>query len=277
MIASDDKGAASAVGVREEVAVLAVQVPRERREFLAINRGAMSSSELPASGSSADEIWLTATWPFVREHLPKPPARVVELGCGEAGGHLAALLSTGFDAVGVDPEAPERPGYRRLAFEDYVPDAALDAVIASLSLHHVADLGTVLDHVYDVLAPGATVVVIEWISECLDEATARWCLHHQVRDSNDSGAWLAGLCREWTESRDSWDVFFQGWLDRHGLHNASTIRQALDARFITTHDSSGPFYFPDLLDADASAEQAAIDAGAIKAGCLRYAGLRAAR
>jgi hypothetical protein len=77
---------------------------------LAIESGAMRSGELPASGFSADEIWLSATWPFVREHLPRPPARIVELGCGESGGHLAALAKVGYDAVGVDPEAPERPG-----------------------------------------------------------------------------------------------------------------------------------------------------------------------
>lgn len=236
----------------------------------------MRSRGMPASGSSADAIWLTATWPFVREHLPQPPARIVELGCGEAGGHLAALLNDRYDAVGVDPEAPERTGYRRIAFEDYVPDAPLDAVIASLSLHHVADPGTVLDHVCDVLAPGGTLVVIEWISECLDAATAQWCFHHQVRDPAHPGAWLADLGSEWIESALSWDVFFRGWLDRHGVHSASSIRRALDARFVTTHDSSGPYYFPDLLDADVTVEKAAIDAGVIKAGCLLYAGLRTA-
>jgi SAM-dependent methyltransferase len=125
-------------------------------DALASEGGEVRSGELPASGSSADEIWLSATWPFVRDHLPKSPARIAELGCGEAGGHLAVLLNVGYDAVGVDPEAPERPGYRRIAFEDYVPDAPLDAVIASLSLHHVADPGTFLDHVYGVLAPGGT-------------------------------------------------------------------------------------------------------------------------
>jgi hypothetical protein len=50
---------------------------------------------MTGSGSSADEIWLAATWPLVRDQLPGPPARVAELGCGEAGGHLAALLSAG--------------------------------------------------------------------------------------------------------------------------------------------------------------------------------------
>ena len=64
-------------------------------------------------------------------------------------------------------------------------------------------------------------------------------------------------------------------LEQHGLHAASTIRRELEARFTTTHESSGPYFFPDLLDADANAEQAAIDAGEIRAGCLRYAGQRA--
>ena len=83
----------------------------------------MSWGSLPGGGLSADEIWLTATWPFVREQLPEPPAMVVELGCGAAGGHVAALLDAGYDALGVDPEAPRRPGYRRIALEDHVPDA----------------------------------------------------------------------------------------------------------------------------------------------------------
>jgi hypothetical protein len=68
------------------------------------------------------------------------------------------------------------------------------------------------------------------------------------------------------------DDFFRGWLDEHGLHAATAIRRELDARFAVTHLSTGPFYFPDLADAGADVEQAAIDAGQIRAGCLRYAG-----
>jgi hypothetical protein len=58
----------------------------------------VSEGDLAGSGRSADEIWLTSAWPFVRERLPRPPAKVVELGCGQAGGHLAALLDAGYDA-----------------------------------------------------------------------------------------------------------------------------------------------------------------------------------
>jgi SAM-dependent methyltransferase len=224
--------------------------------------------------ASPDEIWQAATWPFVRGQLPPPPAAVTELGCGPVGGHVPALLRAGYRATGVDPEAPEGPEYQAITFEEYRPGAPADAVIASVSLHHVADPGTVLDHVADVLSPGAPLIVVEWISEHFDEATARWCFSHRLRDPAEPGTWLAGLRAEWAASAKTWDAFYRGWLDDHGLHPAAAIRRAIEARFVTSYESSGPYYFPDLLDADAAAEQAAIDAGEVKAGCLRYAGRR---
>jgi SAM-dependent methyltransferase len=224
--------------------------------------------------TSSDDVWLSATWPFIRSQLPPPPARVIELGCGRVGGHIPALIRAGYDATGVDPEAPEGPAYRRIAFEDYRPDGPAGAVIASVSLHHVDDPGTVLDRVADVLDPDGIVVVIEWISEDFDEATARWCFGRELREPDEPGGWLAVLYTDWGASGLSWDDFFRGWLEHHGLHPASVIHRELEARFAVTHLSTGPYYFHDLLDADALAEQAAIDAGQLRAGCLRYAGRR---
>lgn len=210
----------------------------------------------------------------MHSQLPPAPARVIELGCGQAGGQIPALVRAGYDATGVDPEAPKGAAYRQIAFEDYRPDGPADAVIASVSLHHVDDPGAVLDHAADMLGADGTVVVIEWISEDFDEATARWCFGHQLREPDEPGGWLAGLYAQWTESGLSWDAFFRGWLEHHGLHPASVIRRELEARFAVTHLSTGSYYFHDLLDADALAEQEAIDAGQIRAGCLRYAGRR---
>src|SRR5215472_12107791 len=155
-------------------------------------------------GATPDEIWLAATWPFVRGELPSPPARVAELGCGTSGGHVPALLRAGYDATGIDPEAPEGAEYRRSGFEDYRPGAPVDAVIASVSLHHVCDPGAVLDHVCEVLRPHGTMVVVEWNSEHLDEAAARWCFGHRLRDPEEPGAWLAGLRAEWAASSLPW-------------------------------------------------------------------------
>jgi AcrR family transcriptional regulator len=260
--------------VREVVfAVLAdgLRPPGHRERGLPFRMQERSAhGEHTAGVASSDGVWLAATWPFIRGQLPPPPARVIELGCGPGGGHVPALLRAGYDATGVDPGAPEGPAYRRVAFEEYRPEDPADAVVASVSLHHVDDPGAVLDHVAEVLRPDGVIVVVEWISEDFDEPTARWCLRHQLRD--EAGAWLGELSAEWTASGLSWDAFFQAWLAEHGLHPASVIRPALEARFATTHLGSGPYYFPDMPDTDAAAEQAAIDAGHIRAGCLRYAG-----
>jgi SAM-dependent methyltransferase len=220
---------------------------------------------------SPDEIWLAATWPFVHEQLPPAPARVIELGCGESGGHIQALLAAGYDATGVDPQAPAGPAYRRIPFEEYRAGGPADAVVASLSLHHVADPGAVLDHIGSVLRMGGTLVVLEWGWETFDEATARWCFGHQLRQPGP-GTWLADLRADWAGSGLAWQDFCRNWAEGHGLHQAAAIQAALAGRFAVRHHSSGPYYFPELADADMAAEQAAIDAGEITAGCLRFAG-----
>jgi SAM-dependent methyltransferase len=221
---------------------------------------------------TADEIWLAATWPLVRAQLPGPPAGIIEIGCGEAGGHIPALLDAGYRAVGIDPEAPPGPGYRAIPFQQYRPAEPVDAVLASLSLHHVADLGEVLDQVAGALRPGGTVVVIEWGWETFDEPTARWCFGQALRDEQEHGTWLAGLRAQWTDSGLPWPEFCRDWAQGHGLHPLAAIQAALADRFTTIHESRGPYYFPDLAGIGPAGEQAAIDDGRIRAGCLRYAG-----
>src|SRR6266705_2356527 len=94
-----------------------------------------------------NERWLAVTWPFVRDHLPPVPATVVEVGCGSLGGFVPALRREGYDAVGVDPRAPERRGYHRVEFEHYELPRPVAAVVACTSLHHVADLDVVADRI----------------------------------------------------------------------------------------------------------------------------------
>jgi SAM-dependent methyltransferase len=226
---------------------------------------------------TGDEIWLAAMWPFVRGQLPGAPAAIIELGCGAAGGHVPALLAAGYQAVGVDPEAPAGDGYLAIPFEQYRPGEPVDAVLASLSLHHVADLGAVLDQVAGLLRPGGTLVVIEWGWDTLDEATARWCFGQRLRDAaeqedEEHGTWLAHLREQWMDSGQPWPDFIRDWAQGHGLHPMTAIEAALAGRFTTLHQSRGPYYFPELAGTGPDGEQAAIDAGQIQAGCLRYAG-----
>ena len=91
------------------------------------------------------------------------------------------LRTAGYEAAGVDPEAPQRPGYSRVEFERYDMPQPADAIVACTSLHHVADLGAVLDLIDAALVPGGLLVVVEWARERFDEATARWCFDRLPR------------------------------------------------------------------------------------------------
>jgi SAM-dependent methyltransferase len=207
---------------------------------------------------TSGERWLAALWPVLQQHLPGPPASVLDLGCGPLGGFVPMLRAAGYDAVGIDPKAPEEAHYQRVEFEraDLQP---VDAVVASTSLHHVADPADVIDHVMGTLAPGGTVVVFEWASERFDEPTARWC--SERLGTNES--WLDGLLED-----------PRGWLEREGLHGGDMLVRLLDERLERRALTYGPYFFADLPETTEADEQAAIDAGQIQASRIDYVGTR---
>jgi SAM-dependent methyltransferase len=220
-------------------------------------------------GVTPDERWLAAVWPFVRAWLPGPPAEVLEIGCGPLGGFVPMLRSAGYQATGVDPEAPEGQWYHRVEFERFqVPEPAR-AVVACTSLHHVADVGEVLALAGAALAAHATLVVVEWARERFDEATARWCFQRLPQPAGDPG-WLHQRCDGWRASGLSWDGYFRTWAAEEGLHSGREIVRELDARFDRQLLAYGPYFFPDLADVSENEEQAAIDAGEIQANRISY-------
>jgi SAM-dependent methyltransferase len=221
-----------------------------------------------------EELWLSYGWSFVRAALPGPPAEVLEIGCGPLGGFVPALLRDGYAATGVDPDAPEGPAYRQAEFESYDPPGPVDAVVASTSLHHVADLDLVLDRMAAALKPGGAAAVIEWASESFDEATSRWCFARlPAADPSGEPGWLQRHQDQWAASGLAWDAYIGGWLADEGLHPGGKIIDALGARFVRRSRTSCPYFFPDLADVTEADEQAAIDGGQIRAGGIRYAGV----
>jgi SAM-dependent methyltransferase len=223
-----------------------------------------------------DDPWLAAVWPFVRGRLPSAPAMVVEVGCGRLGGFVPALLDAGYHAVGVDPEAPEGPAYRRIEFERYQAPRPVDCVVASLSLHHVADLGEVLDRLAALLVPGGALVVVEWAWERFDEATARWCFARLAPPAEgDEASWLHKHRERWTASGRPWDDYLRAWATEERLHRGEDIARGLDARFDPQLHVEAPYYFADLATTSEAQEEAAIHAGLIQAGGIRYVATRA--
>lgn len=219
-----------------------------------------------------DERWLAALWPSVRAPLPAPPARVLEIGCGPAGGFVPMLRAAGYAVTGIDPEAPEGTDFRRVGFEDYQPSRPADAIIACTSLHHVADLGHVLDLVTAALVPAGVLVVVEWARERFDEATARWCFA-RLPSGEDRG-WLNDRYEQWQASGQSWDTYLRSWVESEGLHSGEEILRGLRARFDTSELGYGAYFFPDLAGTSEADELAAIEAGQIAANRIQYHGRR---
>jgi SAM-dependent methyltransferase len=148
-------------------------------------------------------------------------------------------------------------------------------VVASTSLHHVADLDEVLDRLAGLLVPGGVLVVVEWAWERFDEPTARWCFARLVPPApGDEPTWLHHHQERWAASGQPWDHYFRGLATEEGLHPGEAIVRGLDARFSRRLHAEGPHYFGDLAGTSQAEEQAAIDIGQIRAGGIRYVARR---
>lgn len=227
-------------------------------------------TEVEEERERAAGVWLGAVRPFVVEHLPPAPARVLEIGCGPMGGFVPALLDLGYDAIGVDPEAPDGASYRQTTFETHAQDHPVDVIVACTSLHHVADLDDVLGRVVGALAPHGTLIVIEWAWERFDEGTARWCFERlppQVRDGEHG--WLHGHRDRWVASGKPWNSYLRSWAIAESLHEGRQIRRAVETRFAIASYEEAPYVFPEVGVSEAL-ECAAVDSGEIHATGDRY-------
>jgi len=202
---------------------------------------------------------------FAVEHLPPPPARVLDVGCGQ-GELTTALAVAGYDVLGIDPLAPQGDRFRRIRLEDLEADEGpFDAVVASQSLHHIRDLDHALEGIVALLRPGGMLVLDEHGWDLADEKTLDW-LYNQQRALAAAGygegpASLEALRREWEA-------------EHLGLHGFETLRAAVAERFEEREFAPTAFLYR-LLGGVATEvlEQALIDAGAIQALGFRYAGV----
>ncbi len=205
---------------------------------------------------------------YIEASLPSAPARVLEIGCGD--GELAlALVARGYDVVGVDPRAPAGPGFRQVAIEALGDEGQFDAVIAVVSLHHVADPEATGRDLAARLRPGGRLIALEMIRELLSGSTAEWFhLQQRARAAVDRRDPVPEQLDEWLEA-------FTMKLDGHGVHPWSRVRAALEASFAVESEAPSTFLYRWGLDREIEPlERQLIAEGDLAPVGVRWVGVR---
>jgi hypothetical protein len=195
---------------------------------------------------------------FVLHQLPPPPGRVLEIGCGKDGGLVELLAAPGYDVLGVDPDAPEGPNYRRTRFEDV--NGQYDAVVAGRVLHHVNPLDEGIAKLAS-LAP--LLLVDEFAPERIDPDARDW-YEAQRRMLVAAGASPPG------------PPDLGAWAARHpDLHQPDTLLGALRAQYDERVLEWIPYLHRWLAGPSSEAlETTLVGAGAIPAVGYRWVGVR---
>ena len=192
---------------------------------------------------------------FVLAALPRPPARVLEVGCG-AGNLARAMDAAGYAVVAIDPDAPEGSIFRRTTLEELEEPGPFDAAVATYSLHHIERLDPALDLLASLLRPQGKLVLEEFGWDRLDEDTAAWYGRQQGKPS------IEAVLAEWRAEHE-------------GLHGYEEMRRALDQHFSEDTLEWRPYLYR-CLDRDdlETAERTAIARGEIQPVGFRYVGNR---
>jgi hypothetical protein len=198
---------------------------------------------------------------FVLDQLPPPPGRILEIGCGSEGGVVQELLEAGYDALGIDPHAPDGPSFRQVPYQEI--DGEFDAVVAGRVLHHVHPL----DEGVAKLARLAPLLVVDEFAPDLIGAAAQDWYEGQRRMLAAAGTEPPGPA-----SLDEWRARHT---DLHA-HDAllAALRVAYDERVLDWR----PYLYRWLGGPSSEAlERALVGADAFPAIGYRWVGVRRAR
>jgi SAM-dependent methyltransferase len=189
-------------------------------------------------------------------------SRLLEVGCGD--GRLAiALSAAGYDVTAIDPRAPEGAIFRRERLDEFSAEQPFDAVVASVSLHHVANPAAAVAKIQELLEPGGLLLLDEFARERFEGSTARW--YHERRRETDAAG-----------TPEDFDEYIRVWQDDHDdVLPFEQLRAELQARLDEQFFERTPYLYDyHLGDELEPLERQLIDSGTIEPTGIRYVGQR---
>jgi SAM-dependent methyltransferase len=157
--------------------------------------------------------------------------------------------------------------FRRCKIEDLEVPGRFDAAVASLALHHVDELGRVLEKIHSLLKARGRFIVKEFAWDHMDRRTAAWIVLRR-------GALPRRIRRHYRTSSDR--AFLTSWKRNLGdLHQYRTLRRALERRFQPVLFAWTPYLYewPGGFTTKRE-ERRLIEAGLINATGFRFVGRR---
>ena len=195
-----------------------------------------------------EDLAVEQTVSFVLTHLPPPPLRILDVGCGH--GLIASRLQgLGYDLVAIDESAESVQQTRALGVEASVAvwpaftDEPFDVVLWARSLHHIQPLAEAVTQAYRLLSPHGLVIVEEFAWAEIDRVTAEW-FYSIVR--------LLASCRAIATKENSFvteliqhEGDFAFWQDSHDhdLHSVEAMWSALQNHFQSLSETEAPYLY----------------------------------
>jgi ubiquinone/menaquinone biosynthesis C-methylase UbiE len=202
--------------------------------------------------------------------VAQPGQRVLDIGCGD--GSMVAALRPRFDAFGADPTAIASSHVVAMPFED-LDVAPVDVIVASLSLHHLADVDAAAQAMARLSHADTRILVREFDRVRMDDAAAlRWWFHQrQARDVVMPDLEAHPVSESFDEFVDRWRTMMQ-----HHVRPWSEVAELLaQAGFARVDEQWGPHWFRwGLGDSLRAVEVDLIERGILQPVGVRWHGRR---
>ncbi len=192
------------------------------------------------------ELMVEQTVRFLESALPRPPCRVLEVGCG-SGAVAAWLKAKGFAVTGIDASDEAAADCRARGVDAVAGDflsfraEPFDAIVFTRSLHHLESPARAADRAHALLRPGGTLIAEEFAVERMDQETARW--FYETLSLLEAAGMIAADPGSVPLASSPLDRWFHEHEGDPPLHTSEDMLVALGTRFDLERVATAPYLY----------------------------------